>query len=114
MNEHLKKSETELNELLAEYWKLRRETGIFPSLPLVQCIDNLEPDHRYIHGDSGQQVGHASHLRVIQVYIMCVLIRHLQCGTLLGVTCIDFSPSITLEFVSSTILAKPFPSRRFC
>lgn len=38
MNEHLKKSEIELNELLAEYWKLRRETGTFPSLPLVECI----------------------------------------------------------------------------
>lgn len=25
--EHLKKSEAELNELLAEYWKLRHETG---------------------------------------------------------------------------------------
>lgn len=27
MHEHLKKSEAELNELLAEYWKLRHETG---------------------------------------------------------------------------------------
>lgn len=27
MAEHLKKSEAELNELLAEYWKLRHETG---------------------------------------------------------------------------------------
>lgn len=27
MNDHLKISETELNELLAEYWKLRHETG---------------------------------------------------------------------------------------
>ena len=27
MNEHLKTSEIELNELLAEYWKLRHETG---------------------------------------------------------------------------------------
>jgi len=28
MNEHLKNCEAELNELLAEYWKLRHETGI--------------------------------------------------------------------------------------
>lgn len=28
MAEHLKKSEGELNELLADYWKLRHETGI--------------------------------------------------------------------------------------
>jgi kinetochore protein Nuf2 len=27
MAEHLKKSEGELNELLADYWKLRHETG---------------------------------------------------------------------------------------
>jgi hypothetical protein len=86
MNEHLKKSETELNELLAEYWKLRRETGTFPSLPLVERIENLEPNDRYIHGNSGQQIEHASHLRVIEVNIMCVFIRHLQCGILLEVT----------------------------
>ncbi|KAF8964092.1 Nuf2 family-domain-containing protein [Flammula alnicola] len=28
-NEHLKKSEAELNELLAEYWKLRHETDVY-------------------------------------------------------------------------------------
>jgi kinetochore protein Nuf2 len=28
MAEYLKKSEAELNELLAEYWKLRHETGM--------------------------------------------------------------------------------------
>lgn len=28
MAEHLKRSETELNELLAEYWRLRHETGM--------------------------------------------------------------------------------------
>ena len=27
MAEHLKKSEAEINDLLAEYWKLRHETG---------------------------------------------------------------------------------------
>ena len=27
MAEHLKKSQAELNELLTEYWRLRRETG---------------------------------------------------------------------------------------
>jgi hypothetical protein len=31
MAEHLKMSEGELNELLAEYWKLRHETGILGS-----------------------------------------------------------------------------------
>lgn len=31
MAEHLKKSEGELNELLADYWKLRHETGIHRS-----------------------------------------------------------------------------------
>ncbi|KAF8906040.1 Nuf2 family-domain-containing protein [Gymnopilus junonius] len=29
MNEHLKQSEAELNELLAEYWKLRHETDVY-------------------------------------------------------------------------------------
>jgi len=29
INEHLKKSEAELNELLAEYWKLRHETDVY-------------------------------------------------------------------------------------
>jgi kinetochore protein Nuf2 len=29
ISEHLKKGETVLNELLAEYWKLRRETDIY-------------------------------------------------------------------------------------
>jgi len=28
MAEHLKRSEAEINELLAEYWKLRHETGV--------------------------------------------------------------------------------------
>lgn len=38
MGGHLKKSEAELNELLAEYWKLRHETGIHDcSLPLLAC-----------------------------------------------------------------------------
>jgi len=88
MNEHLKKSETELNELLAEYWKLRRETGTFPSLPLVQCIGNLKPNDRHIHGNSGQQVEHASYIRVIEVYI--IYMTHLQCGRFIGVICIWF------------------------
>lgn len=88
MNEHLKKSETELNELLAEYWKLRRETGTFPSLPLTECIDNLKPNGRHIHGDSGQQVEHASHIRVIEVYI--IYMAHLQYGRFIGVICIWF------------------------
>lgn len=35
MNEHLRKSEAELNELLAEYWKLRHETG-----KSLQCMFN--------------------------------------------------------------------------
>ena len=76
MNEHLKKSETELNELLAEYWKLRRETGTFPSLPLVECIDHLKPNGRHLHGDSGQQVEHASHVGLTEVYIMSEFIGH--------------------------------------
>jgi kinetochore protein Nuf2 len=29
MAEHLKSSETELNQLLAEYWKLRHDTGMY-------------------------------------------------------------------------------------
>jgi hypothetical protein len=88
MNEHLKKSETDLNELLAEYWKLRRETGTFPSLPLVECISNLNPNDRHIHGDSGQQVEHASHIRVIEVYI--IYMAHLQYGRFIEVICIWF------------------------
>lgn len=35
MAEHLKKSEGELNELLADYWKLRHETGIYRAMTLV-------------------------------------------------------------------------------
>jgi len=29
IHEHLKKSEAELDELLAEYWKLRHETDVY-------------------------------------------------------------------------------------
>ena len=42
MNEHLKKSEAELNELLAEYWKLRHETG---KLFLTLLLYKLELIH---------------------------------------------------------------------
>jgi len=76
MNEHLKKSETELNELLAEYWKLRRETGTFLSSPLVECINHLKPNGRHLHGNSGQQVEHASHIGLIEMYITCEFIGY--------------------------------------
>jgi kinetochore protein Nuf2 len=43
MAEHLKRSETELNELLAEYWKLRHETGmlmvVYHPVCSLCCID---------------------------------------------------------------------------
>ena len=39
MSEHLKKSEAELNELLAEYWKLRRETGEYICVLVFSAIE---------------------------------------------------------------------------
>ena len=39
MAEHIKKSEAELNELLAEYWKLRHETGMLPAVNLFNLSD---------------------------------------------------------------------------
>ena len=44
MTEHLMKSKAELNELLAEYWKLQHETGLISSphfmhaLPQITCL----------------------------------------------------------------------------
>jgi hypothetical protein len=39
MQEHLKTSEAELNELLAEYCKLRHQTGNFYLAGSVQYVD---------------------------------------------------------------------------
>ena len=55
-----------LTELLAEYWKLRRETGTFSFPLLVESFDHLDLDRRHIHGDSGQQIEHASDIGVME------------------------------------------------
>ena len=38
MAEHMKSSQTELNELLTEYWKLRHETGTQPTISLCRPV----------------------------------------------------------------------------
>jgi hypothetical protein len=63
MAEHLKKSEAELNELLAEYWKLRHETGnFFYSV----CIHHSMIS-RGIHGNTREQTKHECFLRLMGV-----------------------------------------------
>lgn len=41
MAEHMKKSQTELNELLTEYWRLRHETGM---LSQIQILSYISPE----------------------------------------------------------------------
>lgn len=59
MNEHLRKSEAELNELLAEYWRLRHETGEITQYLFDQFM-TLNFCRRCLHGNSGKQAEHAS------------------------------------------------------
>lgn len=65
MSEHLKKSEAELNGLLAEYWKLRHETGLISSSRFMHTILMFLACCRSIYGDSCQQAQHERHVRMI-------------------------------------------------
>jgi len=58
MLEHLKKSEAELNELFAEYWKLRHEAGKYNT----EMLDFLRRYGmiRHIHGNTREQAEHES------------------------------------------------------
>ena len=60
MNEHLKKSETELNELLGEYWKLRRETGKYIYVTILAAVQAGIID-RCVYGNAGKQAEHAGY-----------------------------------------------------
>lgn len=40
MFEHLKRNENDLNELLAEYWAVRRDSGMSPATSLLQREGN--------------------------------------------------------------------------
>jgi len=66
MAEHLKMSEGELNELLAEYWKLRHETGITSQSYGV----GTHPTPRRIYGNSREQIKHASHHRLTSAVLV--------------------------------------------
>jgi len=57
MASHLKQSEAELNELLAEYWKIRHQTGELKVETL--CLTDRFCT-RCIHGDAGKQIKYAS------------------------------------------------------
>ena len=66
MNEHLKKSEAELNELLAEYWKLRRETGEYIYVLVIAAVQ-AGILHRCVYGDAGKQAEHTCYIRMTHV-----------------------------------------------
>lgn len=57
MTEHLKASEAELNALLAEYWKLRHETGALSSR--FDPTYRLNLFVRHLYGDTSQQIEYA-------------------------------------------------------
>lgn len=72
MNEHLKKSEAELNELLVEYWKLRRETGNYISH--CHCCCQAGIIDRCVYGDAGKQAEHAGYIRMTHpLLVTCVI-----------------------------------------
>ena len=86
MNEHLKKSEAELNELLAEYWKLRRETGEYICV-LVNAALTL---HRCVYGDAGKQAEHACYIRMTHVCMYLVVTCLIKCNLrLCSCTCVS-------------------------
>lgn len=67
MSEHLKKSEAELNELLAEYWKLRRETGEYICVLVFAAVQAVIM-HRCVYGDAGQQAEYAGYIRMTHLF----------------------------------------------
>ena len=75
MNEHLKKSEAELNELLAEYWKLRRETGEYIYVLVIAAVQ-AGILHRCVYGDAGKQAEHACYIRMTHDPCMYVFSSH--------------------------------------
>ena len=88
MSEHLKKSEAELNELLAEYWKLRRETGEYICV-LVMAAIQAGITHRFVYGDAGQQAEHACYIRMTHLCSSHVS-YHWQCNlSLPSCTCVS-------------------------
>jgi hypothetical protein len=66
MVDHLKKSEVELNDLLAEYWRLRHEAGKVESV--LNAPNSKAFDHRCLHGNFGQQAQHARHVKLIPLF----------------------------------------------
>jgi hypothetical protein len=64
MVEHLRKSEVEINELLAEYWKLRHETGRHHVV--LKSVDT-ETLSRCVYGNPRQQVEHASFIGLVKL-----------------------------------------------
>jgi hypothetical protein len=59
MAEYLKKSEAELNELLAEYWKLRHETGMTGPINVFRlAFDKFSL--RCVYGNPCEQTQYAS------------------------------------------------------
>jgi hypothetical protein len=88
MNEHLKKSEAELNELLAEYWKLRRETGEYICVLLFSAVQ-AGILHRCVYGDAGKQAEHACYIRMTHVFSSHV---SYQCNLSLPSFCTCVSP----------------------
>ena len=57
MQEHLKKSAAEFNQLLTEYWKLRDETGKYSAVLDLTALLTL---CRCVHGDPCKRSWHAS------------------------------------------------------
>ena len=79
MNEHLKKSEAELNELLAEYWKLRRETGEYICVLVIAAVQ-AGILHRCVYGNAGKQAEHACHIRMTHVCTYLVVTCLIECN----------------------------------
>lgn len=73
MTEHLKKSETELNELLTEYWKLRHETGLISTRSDLVHTLKLLASYRSVHGNTCKQTQHERHFRLIYA-LRCTMI----------------------------------------
>lgn len=48
MSDHMKQSQTELNELLKEYWKLRHATGVYISLILPKTQNTHTVEELYM------------------------------------------------------------------
>ena len=109
MSEHLKKSEAELNELLAEYWRLRRETGKSICVVVLAAVQ-AGTIHRCIYGDAGNEAEYAGYIRV-----MTHLFSHVpyQCNLSLPPFVPAFhhlaSPKCQSSTVSPTLTGSTYP-----